>query len=87
MSEHLPAQGVFRRNNKEDAMTYNPTPEGPRGGRPGGNWGATGLFIVGLVIVLALLVTLLGPTNTQQASNVPASPPPNSQPEQPQPAQ
>jgi hypothetical protein len=38
-------------------------------------------------MVLALLVTLLGPTNTQQASNVPASPPPNSQPEQPQPAQ
>lgn len=64
-------------------MTYNPTPEDPRGGQPGKGWGAIGLFIVGLVIVLALLVTLLGPTETQQANNVPATPPPNSQPSPP----
>lgn len=64
-------------------MTYNPTPEEPHGARPGRGWGAIGLFIVGLVIVLALLVTLLGPTETQQATNVPASPPQNSQPTPP----
>ncbi|WP_072390053.1 hypothetical protein [Hyphomicrobium sp. CS1GBMeth3] len=60
-------------------MTFDPTPEESRGGQPSKGFGAVGLFIVGLVIVLALLVTLLGPTETQQANNVPASPPPNSQ--------
>lgn len=51
-------------------------------------WGATGLFIVGLVILLALIVTVLGPTNTQEARNVPASPPSSSAPaDPPQPAQ
>lgn len=50
-------------------------------------WGATGLFIVGLVFVLALIVTLSGPTPNQEASNVPASPPVNSQQDPPQPAQ
>ncbi|MBN8913748.1 MAG: hypothetical protein J0H65_17165 [Rhizobiales bacterium] len=50
-------------------------------------WGATGLFIVGLVIVLALIVMLSGPTSNQEASNVPASPPANSQQNPPQPAQ
>ncbi|MCC7251318.1 hypothetical protein [Hyphomicrobium sp.] len=61
-------------------MTYNPTPDGPRSGGPGGSWGAIGLFIVGVVILLALVVTLLGPTSTQQeATNVPASPPTSTQ--------
>lgn len=55
-------------------MTYEPTPDTPGGGRPGGAWGAIGLFIVGLVLVLALLVTFLGPTDTQEASNVPVPP-------------
>jgi flagellar basal body-associated protein FliL len=64
-------------------MTYDPTPNDPNGGRPGKGWGAIGLLIVGLVIALALLVTLLGPTETQQANNVPAAPPPNSQPAPP----
>lgn len=53
----------------------------------GRRWGAAGLFIVGLVIVLALIMTLLGPTNTQQASNIPSSPPQTSQSDPPQPAQ
>lgn len=49
--------------------------------------GAAGLFIVGLVIVLALILTLLGPTDTQQASNIPPSPPQTSPSDPPQPAQ
>jgi hypothetical protein len=62
-------------------MTYNdPTPADPRSK----GWGATGLFVVGLVVVLALILTFLGPTDTQQASNVPASPPAS---DIPQPAQ
>lgn len=50
-------------------------------------WGATGLFIVGLVIALALIVTLFGPLNNREASNVPASPPAVSPENPPQPAQ
>jgi hypothetical protein len=69
-------------------MTMNdPRPEDPRARAEGKTWGALGLFIVGLVVLLALIVTLLGPTDTQQASNVPASPPANSQQDPPQPAQ
>ncbi len=52
-----------------------PAPRDPQVGRPGGTWGAIGVFIIGLVVVLALIVTLFGPTNTQQAINVPASNP------------
>lgn len=66
-------------------MTFDPSPNDPRNS---GSWGAIGLFIVGLVVALAVVVTLFGPTNTQQASNVPASPPPaSSQPDPSQPAQ
>jgi len=66
-------------------MTYDPTPPpdpretGPSEPRGSGTWGAVGLFIVGLVAALAVIATLLGPTDTQQASNVPAQPPPGSQ--------
>jgi hypothetical protein len=49
-------------------------------------WGAIGLFIVGLVIALALVVTLFGPTTTQEVNNVPAQPPVSPQ-NPPQPAQ
>ena len=55
-------------------MTFNPTPEDPRDQRPRRYWGAVGLFIVGLVLMLALLVTLVGPTDVRQASNAPAPP-------------
>lgn len=64
-------------------MTFDPAPNDPRNS---GNWGAVGLIIVGLVVALAVIVTLLGPTSTQQASNVPASPE-NSQSDPPKPAQ
>jgi hypothetical protein len=65
-------------------MTFNPTPPDPRetGSRDLGRsstWGAVGLFIVGLVAALAVIATLLGPTDTQQASNAPTSPPAGSQ--------
>jgi predicted PurR-regulated permease PerM len=69
-------------------MTMNdPRSDDPRPQLEGRRWGAIGLFIVGFVVVLALIVTLFGPTSTQQASNVPASPPANSQSDPPQPAQ
>ena len=66
-------------------MTYDSTPPpdpretGPGGPRRSGTWGAVGLFIVGLVAALAVIATLLGPTDTQQANNVPASSPAGSQ--------
>lgn len=63
-------------------MTYDPTPpQDPRGGRPpGSGWGTIGLFVVGVVIVLALLLAVLDPSGTQQADNAPTSPPPSAEP-------
>lgn len=60
-------------------MAFDPKPEEPRGGTPSKGFGVVGLFIVGVVVVLALLVTLLGPTETQQADNGPESPSSKSQ--------
>lgn len=62
----------------EPAPDDNTTPADPSDGRRK-SLGAVGLVIVALVIVMALIVVMFGPTNTQQASNVPASPPPSTQ--------
>ena len=50
-------------------------------------WGGTGLVIVGLVIILALIATFLGPMSTREVTNVPASPPATTPADPPQPAQ
>lgn len=70
-------------------MTFDPAPNDPGNNDPrnNGNWGAIGLIIVGLVAALAVIVALLGPTDTQQASNEPAPPPSKSQWDPPRPAQ
>ena len=65
-------------------MTFDPTPDDnttsgdPSDGRRK-SLGAVGLVIVALVVAMALIVVMFGPTSTQQASNVPASPPPSTQ--------
>ncbi|WP_295558613.1 hypothetical protein [uncultured Hyphomicrobium sp.] len=67
-------------------MTFDPAPNDPLDAeqRKRRSWGAVGLFIVGLVVALAVIVTLVGPTSTQQASN---EPPSATQFDPPQPAQ
>jgi hypothetical protein len=61
-------------------MTINdPTPRDPRGTGNARPWGTVGLAIVGIVVALAVIMTLFGPTDTQQASNTETSPPPSTQ--------
>lgn len=52
-------------------MTHSDPGPDDRRERTRGIWGAIGLFIVGAVVALALVLTLFGPTNTQQAINAP----------------
>lgn len=65
-------------------MTFEPTPDDnttpadPSEGRRKG-LGVVGLCIVALVVAMALVVVMFGPTSTQQANNVPVSPPPSTQ--------
>jgi len=61
-------------------MTINdPTPSDPRGTGNSRPWGTVGLAIVGIVVALAVIMTVFGPTDTQQASNTETSPPPSTQ--------
>jgi hypothetical protein len=60
-------------------MTAAPTPSSQNSSRDqrsaatGRRWGAAGVTVLGVVVALAVILTLFGPTNTQQATNVPAS--------------
>ncbi len=45
-----------------------PTPRDPRGTGPASSWGMVGLVIIAAVVALAVVMTLFGPTDTQQAT-------------------